>query len=90
MTCVVFATCERRRALSFIQKLYPGREVKDEGAVSNVLDFVEADMIRIGDPEFHGGQVFEGAKSGLAAAVPALKAMHAELMASMKSEISDL
>ena len=76
-----FATCDRRRALGFIQKLYPSRDVKDEGAVADVLNFVEADVIRIGDPEFHGGQVFEGTKGGYADAIPSLKAMHAALTA---------
>jgi len=47
---IVFATCERKRALEFLQKSFPDKELSDEGAVKDVLDLVEADIIRVGDP----------------------------------------
>ena len=52
-----FATCERSRALHFIGKLFPSRKVLDEKAVSDVLDLVEADKIRVLDPDFHAGGI---------------------------------
>lgn len=77
-----FATCERGRALGFLKKLYPSVEVKDEGDVSDVLDFVERDVIRICDPDFHGGTVVPGNNGGHEQAMPALRKMHASLLAS--------
>jgi len=48
-----FATCDRRRALEFLQKCYPGRDVEDAGKTSELLDLVEADIIRVQDPAMH-------------------------------------
>ncbi len=56
---VRFATCERLRALGYLRKFYPSQNLKDTGGVKALLDLVEADIIRIPDPEFHPrGQVF--------------------------------
>ncbi len=56
---VRFATCERKRALEYLRKFYPNRTLEDTSGVKALLDLVEADIIRIPDPEFHpGGQVF--------------------------------
>jgi hypothetical protein len=52
-----FATCERGRALHFIGKLFPSKKVLDEKAVSSVLDLVQADKIRVLDPDFHSGGI---------------------------------
>ena len=54
---IVFATCERRRALSFLGELYPSQKLKDTGATSRLLDIVEKDIIRIPDPMMHGKRV---------------------------------
>jgi hypothetical protein len=54
---IQFATCDRNRALVFLQKLYPNRDIKDEGLTARVLDFVEQDVIRIPDPDMHGSRV---------------------------------
>ena len=51
-----FATCERSRALNFLKKLYPSKEVTEENAKA-VLDFVEQDCFRIPDPDMHGSRV---------------------------------
>lgn len=56
-----FATCERSRALGFLQKLYPSTVVTDtEESVKDILDLVEADEMRICDPDFHGGTIVFG------------------------------
>ena len=56
----MFATCERGRALEFLQKLYPSSEITDtEESASDLLDFVEKDIIRITDPSFHTGQIIQ-------------------------------
>ncbi len=49
-----FATCDRKRALSFLQKVYPSRVVSDSpDSAGPLLDFVEKDIIRIQDPMVH-------------------------------------
>ena len=58
---IVFATCERKRALGFLQKLYPSSIVTDtDNSVKDILDLVEADEMRICDPDFHGGSILFG------------------------------
>lgn len=53
-----FATCERDRALGFLQKLYPSKTVTDtEASAKAVLDLVEKDVFRIPDPMMHGSNV---------------------------------
>ena len=54
-----FATCEKERALTFLQKLYPNCNNIPEVAV-DLIRLVEADTIRICDPDFHGGQIIAG------------------------------
>jgi len=54
-----FETCERKRALGFLRKFYPERNLEDSGKIKAILDLVEADIIRIPDPQFHpGGQIY--------------------------------
>jgi len=54
-----FETCERKRALGFLQKFYPSRNLEDSEKIKALLDLVERDIIRIPDPDMHpGGQVF--------------------------------
>jgi hypothetical protein len=56
-----FATCERGRALVFLKKLYPSSVVEDsKESVKDLLDIIEADEIRICDPDYHGGQIIQG------------------------------
>lgn len=53
-----FATCDRKRALGFLQKLYPSAAIEDTPEdAAPVLDLVARDVIRISDPDFHGGMV---------------------------------
>ena len=80
-----FATCERPRALRFLQKLYPSCTVADTPeSAGPVLDYVEADIIRIGDPDHHRGAVFasKGTPDQIAAATDAMRAFHAATMLS--------
>ena len=58
-----FATCERRRALGFLKSLYPSSDVTDtEESAKDILDIIEADEMRICDPDFHSGQMIFGKK----------------------------
>lgn len=58
---IVFATCERQRALAFLKKLYPSSVVEDtEDSAKDLLDIIEADEIRVCDPDFHRGQMNAG------------------------------
>lgn len=58
-----FATCERKRALEFLKKLYPSSVVEDsDDSVKDLLDIIEADEIRVCDPDYHGGQIIQSGK----------------------------
>ena len=53
-----FATCNRKTALGFLQKLYPDNTITDtDNSAKDILDLVEADIVRIPDPYFHGPAV---------------------------------
>lgn len=55
-----FATCDRRRALEFLKKLYPSSVIEDtEQSVKDLLDIIESDEIRVCDPDYHGGQIIQ-------------------------------
>lgn len=55
-----FATCDRKRALTFLQKLYPSYSIEDTlESAGPLLEFVERDVVRITDPDFHTGQVVQ-------------------------------
>lgn len=56
-----FATCERERALTFLQQLYPNGNVTADSA-REMLDLVEADIIRILDPNCHRGGAIQSSK----------------------------
>ena len=58
---ISFATCDRRNALLFLQKLHPSTTLYDthENA-ADLLDIIEADEIRVCDPDFHGGKMIQG------------------------------
>lgn len=54
MSSFMFATCERKRALEFIQKMHPKAELHDTSeSAGPLLDLVAADLIRVQDPNFH-------------------------------------
>lgn len=48
-----FSTCDRRRALGFLRKLYPNCIIEDSGPTKDLLDLVEQDVCRIDDPDCH-------------------------------------
>ncbi len=55
-----FATCTRSTALEFLKKLYPSSVVTDtDDSVKDLLDIIEADEIRVCDPDFHGGSIIQ-------------------------------
>ena len=55
---IEFATCERSRALEFIQRVYPSKTITDTpDCAGPLLDFVEKDIVRIQDPMMHGNQI---------------------------------
>ncbi len=51
-----FETCVRKTALLYLQKLYPSKTITEELA-KDILDLVEADIIRVPDPSMHGKRV---------------------------------
>ncbi len=55
-----FATCERHRALGFLKKLYPSHALEDTfESVKDLLDIIEADEIRVCDPDYHVGSIIQ-------------------------------
>lgn len=55
---IEFATCERKRALEFIQRVYPSASIKDTPEQAGpMLDLVEKDVIRIQDPMMYGNSI---------------------------------
>lgn len=55
---IEFATCERHRALEFIQRVYPSKTITDTpDCAGPLLDLVERDIVRIQDPTMYGGQI---------------------------------
>jgi hypothetical protein len=53
-----FATCERGRALGFIQQVYPSKPITDTPeSAGPLLDLVERDIVRIQDPMMHGSRI---------------------------------
>ncbi len=55
---IEFATCERKRALGYIQSVYPSRDIEDTPeSAGPLLDFVEEDIVRIQDPMMYGSRI---------------------------------
>lgn len=55
---IEFATCERQRALGFIQAVYPSRIITDTpDSAGPLLDLVEQDIVRIQDPMMYGNRI---------------------------------
>lgn len=55
---IEFATCERHRALQFIQKVYPSKTITDTpDSAGPLLDYVEKDIVRIQDPMMYGSTI---------------------------------
>ena len=49
-----FATCDRNRALGFLQDIYPSQTITDTPeSAGQLLDYVEKDIVRIQDPLMH-------------------------------------
>jgi hypothetical protein len=55
---IEFATCDRRTALGYIQKVYPGKVITDTpDSAGPLLDLVEKDIVRIQDPMMYGSRI---------------------------------
>lgn len=55
---IQFATCERNRALEYIQRVYPSQNITDTpDCAGPLLDFVEKDIVRIQDPTMYGKNI---------------------------------
>lgn len=55
---IEFATCERHRALEFIQRVYPSKTITDTPeSAGKLLDYVEKDIVRIQDPMMYGNAI---------------------------------
>lgn len=48
-----FGTCNRRKALEFLRSIYEDESIADEGPTKDLLDLVEADIVRVQDPMMH-------------------------------------
>jgi len=55
MSTVIFGTNNRKTALEYIQRSEPSKNHTEESAVK-LLDLVEKDVVRVGDPFMHGGK----------------------------------
>ena len=47
-----FATCEVPRAIDFIKKMYPDKEVSAE-KMPKLMELIKQDVLRVQDPDFH-------------------------------------
>ena len=55
---IEFATCERKRALEYIKRVYSSKTITDTAdSAGPLLDFVEKDLVRIQDPTMYGKQI---------------------------------
>lgn len=55
---IEFATCERHRALEFIQRVYPSKKITDTpDSAGPLLDLVEKDIVRVQDPMMYGNRI---------------------------------
>lgn len=55
---IAFATCERNKALAYMQTAEPGAGLTDTPeSAGPVLDLVERDVLRVQDPLMHGKQI---------------------------------
>lgn len=50
---MVFATCEPKRALSFINYMYPDYQDFTKDDIPILYDLISKDILRVQDPEFH-------------------------------------
>jgi len=58
VTVIQFATCERKKALEYIQKVFPSLSITDsDDSAGPLLDFVEQDIVRIQDPFMYGNKI---------------------------------
>lgn len=82
-----FETCDRQRALGFLAKLLPAYVVEDTAECAGpLLDFVEADVIRIPDPDHHpNGAVFPS-KNWTAESFKPVSDAHLSMMGSLKKK----
>lgn len=56
-----FATCERRMALQFLRKLNPSHAIEDTPeSAADLLNIIEADELRVCDPDYHSGSIIQG------------------------------
>ena len=55
---IEFATCDRNRALGFLQQVYPSKTITDTpDCAGPLLDLVEKDIVRIQDPMMYGNRI---------------------------------
>ena len=58
MTFIDFATCDRRAALRYLQQTLPSASLEDSPeSISEFLDFVERDIVRVQDPMMYGKRI---------------------------------
>ncbi len=52
MSGFMFATCNKQMALRHLRLAYPGYEITEEDVIK-IMPYIEKDIVRIQDPEFH-------------------------------------
>ena len=58
MNTVTFATCERGRAIDYLRRVYPSTDPDTvEELAGDLLELVEADIVRICDPAMYGSNI---------------------------------
>lgn len=54
----VFATCDRHRALQYLQSVYPSASITDTpDCAGPLLDVIEQDIVRLQDPMMYGNRI---------------------------------
>lgn len=49
----MFATCDKKRALGFINSMYPELDIIVEDDIPLLMDLIGRDILRVQDPDFH-------------------------------------
>ena len=50
---IVFATCDVKRAMGFINKMYPNHKDITEEDIPQLVKLINQDVVRVQDPDFH-------------------------------------
>lgn len=58
---IIFATCDVKKAMGFINKMYPSHKDLIEEDIPQLVKLINRDVVRVQDPDFHQPcQIIEG------------------------------